>query len=89
MHADRPNHNMSILADAALAIGAGKSRLAAVELLFKQGCSLESIALILARLTAPSLTQRLSYRLVQRLELEPHPGCFTLTHKVNRWISRN
>lgn len=48
MYADRPNHNMCALCDAAIAMANDKSRLAAVEFLFKQGCTPDSIALILA-----------------------------------------
>ncbi|MTW10051.1 hypothetical protein GM658_05505 [Pseudoduganella eburnea] len=48
MNADRPNHNMTHLADAAIDIAANQSRLAAVRFLFDRGCTPEMIAHILA-----------------------------------------
>lgn len=48
MKADRPNHNMTHLADAAIDIAASQSRLAAVRYLFDRGCAPEMIASILA-----------------------------------------
>jgi len=47
----RPNHNMTHLACAAIAIAANQSRLAAVEFLFDRGCAPEMIAHVLAAFT--------------------------------------
>jgi len=47
----RPNHNMTDLACAAIAIAASQSRLAAVEFLFDRGCAPEMIAHVLAAFT--------------------------------------
>lgn len=48
MDANRPNHNMCVLANFAFTIAARQSRLAAVEFLFDRGCAPEMIAHILA-----------------------------------------
>jgi hypothetical protein len=47
----RPNHNMTDLACAAIAIATAQSRLAAVEFLFDRGCAPEMIAHVLAAFT--------------------------------------
>lgn len=51
MSADRPNHNMTHLAEAAIAIAVRQSRLAAVRFLFDRGCAPEMIANVLATCT--------------------------------------
>jgi len=48
---ERPNHNMTDLACAAIAIATAKSRLAAVEFLFDRGCAPEMIAHVLTAFT--------------------------------------
>ena len=57
MYADRPNHNMCTSRDAAIAMANEKSRLAAVEFLLKQGCTPESMALILATCSIDQVLQ--------------------------------
>lgn len=49
MNADRPNHNMTHLAVAAIDIAANQSRLAAVKFLFDRGCAPEMITQVLAK----------------------------------------
>lgn len=56
MDADRTNHNMVKLAETAFSMATRQSRLAAVEYLFCQGCSPESIARILAQYQMPPST---------------------------------
>lgn len=51
MDSERPNHNMTALACAAVAIAASQSRRAAVEFLFDRGCAPEMIAHVLAQFT--------------------------------------
>jgi len=48
---ERPNHNMTHLACAAIAIANAQSRLAAVEFLFDRGCAPEMIAHVLEAFT--------------------------------------
>jgi len=59
MAADRPNHNMQILASMAIDIAARQSRLAAVKFLFDRGCAPEMIAHVLDTPAAAVITLEL------------------------------
>jgi len=79
MYAERPNHNKCILTDVAIAIAVGQSRLAAVEFLFRQGCTPDSIISILTRHKYPSSNLKSSYRLTHRVSQSESRllGCLT------------